>query len=176
MPEGYVVHDLKLQLSPAEERDVLTLVLSQAQGRRLEACTEFQDIVSEMEWRLRDYLHLVQGKHKPPIEQVRRAERVIHQRNQEGMRLHAEIIELERRIQGFEKWMGVRETSVKLTPDLVTLLFARLYDRSAEASDVPNWQTLAAATLVILTNPRAGVAAPAQLSGRFNWLGEGKRN
>lgn len=169
MPEGLVTRDLNVTLSPAEERAVLEVVLAQARGRRLEACTQFQDIVMEMEWRLRDYLHLVQGR-RPSLEKVRAAERTIHQRNREGMILHAEIVDLERRITGLEKWMGVVAPATPLTPDLVTLLFTKLYEQSAE--DMPNWRTLAAATLTILANSRAGVAGPSQLSGKFNFLGK----
>jgi len=161
-----------LQLSAGEARDVAALVVARAQGRLLDASAQFHDIVLELEWRLRDYLHLTHHSMRL-TKAVRAAEAIIHQRNAEGMRLHAEVLDLEARIVGLEKWLGVAPTPTALptlTPDLVGLVFARLYGASLNASDVAEWPTLAAATLRI--HARRIHKAQAGLAPNFNALGE----
>jgi hypothetical protein len=158
MAEGAV------KLTRSEERDVVALLLTQAEARLLEASHQFQDIVFEMEWRLRDYLQL-----KPSARKAKAAaERVIHARNADGHRLHLEIIDLEGRIADFAKWLGIQPERAKLSPSLITLLFRHLYAESD--AGVSNWQTLAAATLSVFTDKRAGFSPLVSPQTSFNDL------
>jgi len=173
MADGTISQITSTELSPSESRDVAFLVVNRAHVRLLEASHQFQDIVMELEWRLRDYLHLT---HSRPARSkaVKAAERHIQQRNSEGMLLHAEIVDLERRIQTFNSWLGEGPQPSRvpvLNADLVSLVFARLYGHTHASSDVAEWPTLAAATLQVYAR-RAGRPLLAGLAPRFNQLGE----
>jgi hypothetical protein len=158
MAEGAV------KLSKSEERDVIALLLTQAEARLLEASHQFQDIVFELEWRLRDYLQLKSTQRS----KKQAAERAIQARNAEGHKLHLEILDLEQRIAGFARWLGVRPRRAEISPTLITLLFRHLY--SENQSDLPNWEILAAATLAVFTDRRSGFSPLLTPQGSFNTL------
>jgi hypothetical protein len=149
------------RLNKSEARAVATLLFERTEARLLEASTQFQDIVFELEWRLRDYLHLKPEQKKARLE----AERLIRARNAEGHRLHLEIAELEARRQRLAPCVRISSP-----PDLMPGLFRHLLNGSSSPDTAP-WQTLAAATLTVLTR-RTPELLPKEMRGRFNKLAD----